>query len=253
MIPRPLAFYDPIDPNSFVSTTPTNGVHPRSHRSLVAKGDFRLLDLDTAAYAMDQVLPIPLTTAKIVRTLFYPPDMPDASDPTLCRLYFGKVIQAVGPGGRPNRFFNSANFPLDVARYCKILAVAQQEDCEYPAVEEIAYGMGEALGRLHWCAGYDGRDVEFIMGGASFSGVVMNVIDFNQMRTWNRAKDEIPHLVDAFFINDPYYPRAHPTDPLYREFKDGYQSAYPEFMVELGQAFLCAIEEEQARRSSLFY
>ena len=25
--------------------------------------------------------------------------------------------------------------------------------------------MGETLGHLHWRAGYDGRDVEFIMGG----------------------------------------------------------------------------------------
>lgn len=125
--------------------------------------------------------PIPLTTAKIVQSLFYPSDVPHASDPTLCRLYFGKIIQAVSPSGRPNRFFNSANFSLDVARYYEILTIAQQEDCEYPTVEEIAYGMGEALGRLHWCAGYNGRDVEFIMGGASFSGVMMNIIDFNQV------------------------------------------------------------------------
>ena len=30
-------------------------------------------------------------------------------------------------------------------------------------------GMGEMLGRLHWLASYDGRDIEFVMGGAAFS------------------------------------------------------------------------------------
>jgi hypothetical protein len=33
--------------------------------------------------------------------------------------------------------------------------------------------MGEMLSRLHSRVGYDGRDVEFVMGGASFSGVAM--------------------------------------------------------------------------------
>ncbi|KAM6497601.1 hypothetical protein JOM56_005549, partial [Amanita muscaria] len=65
----------------------------------------------------------------------------------------------LGSGGRPNRFFNSANFPLDVSRYRKLLEVAVDV---YPSVEDIAYGMGEMLGRLHWHAGY-GRDVEFVI------------------------------------------------------------------------------------------
>jgi hypothetical protein len=37
----------------------------------------------------------------------------------------------------------------------------------------VMYGMGEMLHHSH--------DVEFIMGGASFSGVVMNIINFNQV------------------------------------------------------------------------
>jgi len=182
-IPRPLAFYDPHKSTSFLSVggSPPSESRRRPLRSLVSEGDFKLLELDTAAYAMDQVLPIPLLTAKMIRTMFYPPNMRNALDPTLCRLYFGKVIKELGPGGRPNRFFNSANFPLDVSRYHKLLGVAVEGDCVYPSVEDIAYGMGEMLGPLHWRAGYDGRDVEFVMGGASFSGVAMYIIDFNQV------------------------------------------------------------------------
>jgi hypothetical protein len=103
--------------------------------------------------------------------------MSKALDPTLCRLYFGKVIKELGPDGRPNRFFNSANFPLDVYRYRKLLRKATA----YTLPSKTSYGTGEMLGRLHWHAGYDGRDVEFVMGGASFSGVVMYIIDFNQI------------------------------------------------------------------------
>jgi hypothetical protein len=182
-IPKPLAFYDPYNPGSFISAdnSPPPKSRRRPRRSLVSEGDFKLLELDTAAFAMDQVLPIPLSTAKIIRTLFYPPNMPKALDPTLCRLYFGKVRKELAPGERPNRFFNSANFPLDVSRYRKLLETAVEGDCEYPSVEDIVYGMGEMLGYVHWRAGYDGRDVEFIMGGASFSGVAMYIIDFNQV------------------------------------------------------------------------
>lgn len=71
--------------------------------------------------------------------------------------------------------------PLDVSRYRKLLEAVVEGDRIYPSVEDIAYGMGEMLGRLHWRAGYDGRDIEFVMGGASFSGVAMYIIDFNQV------------------------------------------------------------------------
>jgi len=54
--------------------------------------------------------------------------------------------------------------------------------------------------------------------------------------------------VDAFFMNDPYYPRPDLIDPLYVGFKTGYLSAYPRDAVDLGKAFLRAIEAEQLRR-----
>ena len=64
------------------------------------------------------------------------------------------------------------------------------------------------------------------------------------MRAWKRTKKEVPTLVDAFFINDPYYPRS---DPLYIQFKTGYLSVYPQDVIDLGEAFLHAIETEQLR------
>ncbi|KAF8325491.1 hypothetical protein F5887DRAFT_1019271 [Amanita rubescens] len=231
-----------VSPNRFPKS---KGRRP-ARRPLVAEKDFKALNLDNAAYAMDQVLPLPISTALIIRKLFYPPGQEMAPPPSLCRLYFGKVIETKAlTSGRPSRFFNSANFPLDVSRYSQMTEVAHVDD--YPNVDEIAHGMGEMLGLLHWRAGYDGRDIEFIMGGASFSGIAMNVIDFNQMRAWSRKKEDVHQLVESFFTNDPYYPRPRPEDPLYQKFCAWLYGR----AIQLAQDFLRTIEAEQGRRDSI--
>ena len=52
--PRPLAFYDPHKPASFLSAS---SPPLKSRRQpLVSESDFKLLELDSAAYAMDQAL-----------------------------------------------------------------------------------------------------------------------------------------------------------------------------------------------------
>ncbi|KAI6012977.1 hypothetical protein EDC04DRAFT_2760261 [Pisolithus marmoratus] len=252
-VPRPFVFYDPDNPESFRGASKPSNICNRRRPSLpfIRQDDFELLRLETAAYAMDHVQPLPLKFAYLVRTLFYPEHAGDAPNPSLCRIYFGKVIQEVGRGGRPNRFFNSANFPLDVARYRRIL----ENDVagEYPSVEDIVFGMGEMLGLLHWRAGYDGRDIEFVLGGMAFSGVSFYIIDFNQVRNWKKTPEDVPTLVEAFFNNDPYYPRPVRGDSLYSQFKEGYLSAClsaSPHAVQLADLFFLAIEAEQAKRVS---
>ena len=186
-IPQPHAFYDPDDPQSYSSAdrrqSPKSGSTSRRSPigpSLIRKEDFKLLGLETAAYAMDQVQPLPLKFAQVVQNLFYPDTAKaTAPAPSLCRIYFGKVISKVRREGQPYRFFNSSNFPLDVSRYQKV--VDADEAGSYSGVEDIAYGMGEMLGRLHGRAGYDGRDIEFVLGGRGFSDTSFYVIDFNQV------------------------------------------------------------------------
>jgi hypothetical protein len=185
-IPQPHAFYDPDDPQSYSSVdrrkSPESGSTSRRSPlgpSLIRKEDFRRLGLETAAYAMDQVQPLPLKFTGIVRNLFYPGTAKaTAPAPSVCRIYFGKVISEVGREGQAHRFFNSPNFPLDVGRYQKV--VDADETGYYPSVEDIAYSMGEMLGRLHG-RGYDGRDIEFVLGGRGFSDMSFCVIDFNQV------------------------------------------------------------------------
>jgi len=73
------------------------------------------------------------------------------------------------------------------------------------------------------------------------------------MRPWSRKKDEIHQLVEAFFINDPYYPRPRPEDSLYQKFCLGYLEVHSKESKEataLAEVFLRAIEAEQAKRDS---
>ena len=57
------------------------------------------------------------------------------------------------------------------------------------------------------------------------------------MRTWKRNPNEIQQLVEAFYTNDPYYPRPNPDDLLYKEFSNDYLSAHPEESEDVGEAF----------------
>jgi hypothetical protein len=47
------------------------------------------------------------------------------------------------------------------------------------------------------------------------------------MRPWDRSYEKVSVLVDAFFQNDPYYPRPRDGGPIYRKFREGYLLAYP--------------------------
>ena len=98
---------------------------------------------------------------------------------------------------------------------------------EYPAVEDMSTSMGEMLSCMHWIAGCTWS----VMGGASFSVVSMNMIDFKQVgcypKRWCHSITHSPSQDAALveekvryrwtyrgIINDPYV-RPRPEDPLY--------------------------------------
>ncbi|KAI1784387.1 hypothetical protein LXA43DRAFT_901731, partial [Ganoderma leucocontextum] len=178
-----------------------------------------------------------------IRVHFYPTRVVSSSNsiplPLMCRLYFGKEL-------RPSAFVDPVNFPLDAARY----DLLQDGDDDIPPKDEVAAGMGEMLAVIHWQAGYDARDVEFVIAGAPDSAAVrLYVIDFNQMRAFDRDKGDVAELVDGFFANDPYYPRPVPGDALYDSFKRGYIGACPsESRRERATLFLQAIQARHAER-----
>ncbi|KAI0349356.1 hypothetical protein OH77DRAFT_1440469 [Trametes cingulata] len=244
-IPRALAFYDPQTHELHTHLPPGYG-QPLRARALAAKpyNPTFFANLPArACYVMDRCAPLPPHIGEAIRTSMYPAKAVAAATPIpiICRLYFGKEV-------RPSAFVNPANFPLDVARYRQLV---QNFAEDLPPIEEVIDGMAELLAKIHWDTGYDGRDIEFVLAGAPYAPVVrFYLIDFNQVREFDRQSGDVTALVDAFFANDPYYPRPIPGEPLYDVFKQAYlRSCRSEYRAS-AERFLRAIEEHQASRAA---
>lgn len=103
-------------------------------------------------------------------------------------------------------------------------------------VHLFANMMGTTLADVHWGAGVDAFDVEFVLGGARETTTTqgfgvdeervadMWLLDFNLCSRFEveqfvgeaeRLDGLVEHLIYAFFVNDPYYPR--PWTPKDRE------------------------------------
>ncbi|KAF7347488.1 hypothetical protein MVEN_01505000 [Mycena venus] len=148
------------------------------------------------------------------------------------------------------------NFPLDQLRYeglrAAIAAVNHADDepeSDLPTAAEVAHAMGTMLAHLHFVGRVDARDVEWVLGGDGYGDHLFRVIDFNQTRIFDPALG-VEVLIDAFFINDPYYPRPRPNDALYQEFKAGFLMACPNEAAGLDQAFINGIERKQAQKDA---
>ncbi|KAM7195473.1 Zinc finger domain containing protein [Rhypophila sp. PSN 637] len=99
-------------------------------------------------------------------------------------------------------------------------------------VHLFAQMMGAALADIHWGAGVDAFDVEFMLGGRRIiAGLYANndraadlwLLDFNLCSRFNldellgdrheqKLDGLVEQLVHAFFANDPYYPRPRTQD-----------------------------------------
>ena len=170
----------------------------------------------------------------------------------------GSVHRGEGGEGeqrRPNLFFSLLNFPMDAITMTDLLG-------EHP-VDKAVKMLARALAVLHFEVGCDARDVEFVFGSPRpdithqeenmfqlFGETVsMWLLDFNQVRPleplpsdntsppasisppqtrsgcslpwqveWNKA------AVDAYFDNDPYYPRPS-QEREWRVFREEYLDA----------------------------
>ncbi|KAK0215729.1 hypothetical protein IW262DRAFT_1277817 [Armillaria fumosa] len=165
--------------------------------------------------------------------------------PSLFRLYFGKDYT----NARQSRFINTSVFFLDVTRYNQVASCPEGIADWLPNAQVVAEAMGNMLGRIHFGGGYDGRDIEFVLGGNGYSGFEFYVIDFNQMRKWNGTIETVGELVDAYRTNDPYFPLARRGDPIYENFRNGYRAAYGA-RLDIADGFLSQIEALQVTKDS---
>ncbi|KAG9513371.1 4HBT like protein, partial [Aureobasidium melanogenum] len=84
--------------------------------------------------------------------------------------------------------------------------------------------MAQSLALMHWKAGIDANDVEFVFGDSIQNStdrdghtVSIWLLDFNQCRRFSHDQAGLKQLVDAFWWNDPYYPRPSSSNPQDRE------------------------------------
>lgn len=197
----------------------------------------------------ERILPLPEVIRHGLTELYCPPDrvrqakQDGANKDCLVRLYLGKRRASEAP----SRFFTLRNMILHI------------DQMEYLGLKTKLYAelMADALAAIHWKAHYDGRDIEFVLGSAptavrrpmeeqDFSPdkparstwkeatnqtfgkrfIYLWVLDFNQCQSMSMDEVGIDLAVEAFFLNDPYYPRplgaVSADQQLWKVFQDRY-------------------------------
>ena len=189
--------------------------------------------LPAPALFTERIPPLPTAVRSALIQLYCPPAQQSAvsANPVnrdcIARVYLGRR--------RPRRsdgtIIESANFGLRNYN----LHLDQMLELELP-VDHYATMMAETLAEMHWAAGTDGYDVEFVLGGGRHRSICrqpqtrgrdeenirtnvtladMWLLDFNlcnmfklkEFDTEEKREGLVSYLVHAFFENDPYYPR----------------------------------------------
>jgi hypothetical protein len=185
------------------------------------------VNLPTAALLAERIMPLPSATRELLIDKYCAPRIKDqaradlANRDCLVRVYLGSTKGKIG-----QMFFSLRNFKLHLNHMV---------DLELDT-EALARGMGSALAVLHWGAKTDARDVEFVLGSwtkktiaaepdmnddepcytGPESGVIEDffcrmtelfMLDFNQVRKITMDDDGVAMAVEAWRLNDPYYPK----------------------------------------------
>ncbi|KAK8135093.1 hypothetical protein PG984_007105 [Apiospora sp. TS-2023a] len=161
----------------------------------------------------------------------------------LVRPYLGRTKH--GRGRSRISFFSLRNFPLHLDQMPEL-------GLSPPLVRNYAAAMANALAFLHWGAGIDANDVEFVLapsplpssngdqpthhetGGVfTFSSPVLGthclwILDFDCCRAMGRDEVGIEQAAQAFLRNDPFYPRPGRADDEEKELWQHFRSTFLE-------------------------
>ena len=202
-------------------------------------------------YGMSRVYPLPSALRKKIIELFCPAHLRNNPSITarknhLARILLGRQNPDLGRVAS-QRFFNTYNFPLTRDR-AELLGI----DVKNTSVE-----MGRMLAQMHMNAKNDARDIEIVLGADVINDSPRSrepriwVIDFNQVAPFDRTEGQVPHLVEAFFANEAYFPRPRPIDELYQLFSQAYIAECGKIdnvAAMIGGMFIEALEREQLAR-----
>lgn len=183
----------------------------------------------------------------------------DENRDCIVRPYLGKRRYQNVDRIRPSKLgvFSLRNFPLHVD---------QMEELGMDGdIGHYAEIMAETLATLHWLALVDANDVEFVLAPprlgtdaklSNFLGEhTLWLLDFDCCRAMSMDEEGVAKSVEAFFGNDPYYPR--PGEASWTAFRETYLRTSSRIILEdeadywritLSQKFIEKVEEEQRRR-----
>ncbi|WEW59682.1 hypothetical protein PRK78_005161 [Emydomyces testavorans] len=153
----------------------------------------------------------------------------EANEDCLIRPYLGRRRYNAAAHTRPSRFkaFSLRNYPLHLD---------QMEELGLDAADLVHYVevMAEALAMMHWLAGIDANDVEFVLApprsaektpaviSNKLGDHVMWILDFDCCNRLSFDIDGVDQAVTAFFKNDPFYPRPNSSSALWAAFRRKY-------------------------------
>ncbi|KAH8641428.1 hypothetical protein IG631_04369 [Alternaria alternata] len=194
-------------------------------------------DVETPNYGLisERIYPLPLPVREAIVDALCPKAIKDDKSTflnrtenknCLVRLYLGRRNDSRKMEARNVRL---RNFPLHV------------DEMERLGLDTSSFAktMAKALAFLHWKAGVDANDVEFVLGstpqvtGAPTKEDVLTadkdtaaemfttdfqhrtislwLLDFNQCKLFDHNSAGVKKLIEGFWFNDPYYPRPNAT------------------------------------------
>ena len=167
----------------------------------------------------------------------------------LIRLYLGRRRTHTRDSKTSSRFkaFSLRNYPLHEDQL-EELAITTDD------LQQYTRTMAEALAMMHWIAGIDANDVEFVLApGDRVNNVLrrhsMWMLDFDLCRDITMDENGIEKAVKAFWRNHPFYPC--PGKALWDTFREQYIHASDECLEFYGiqemekQRFLSRLFIEQ--------
>ncbi|EHK42551.1 hypothetical protein TRIATDRAFT_14812, partial [Trichoderma atroviride IMI 206040] len=195
----------------------------------LAQAAGQVFNVPNSALVTERIFPLPLKTRNLLIDNFCSEQARNAArtDPAnrncLVRVYLGSMHGLVG------RYFSLENFRLHLNQMDKLKLDAKA----------IAGRIATALAVMHWAAKTDARDVEFVLASSShkisqgFTGLEMRslkkptytgprsnihddfftrttdlwVLDFNQVQPITMDANGVAKAVEAYKLNDPYFPR----------------------------------------------
>ncbi|KAK5053752.1 hypothetical protein LTR84_001713 [Exophiala bonariae] len=186
----------------------------------------------------------------------------------LIRIYLGRRQQRP-----PNKTFRLRNFDMAI------------DEMELLQLDTVLYAetIAQTLAIIHWRAKLDANDVEFVLGNTPAQKIPHTaaeleatnrfgmenlaselhlkrgsmgiwLLDFDQCSDFPEDEQGVKQLKQAFYFNDPYYPRpcsTHPKDiVLWNTFKESYLATSACFTTsDMPQKFVDAAEAEGKKRS----